>query len=133
MNARCSLQMLVAASCLCAAAAAQAQTSAAPADAAAMARGKVVGPADQPKAGIAVAIQGSQGKTVAVTDSNGTWSIYNLPAGTYTAQILHSANKATDSDLVSFTVKEKSFWDKLTGGDKAVVSAPALKVPSMGE
>jgi uncharacterized protein (DUF2141 family) len=133
MTARCSLPILIAASCLYAAAAAQAQTSStAPADAAATAaKGKVIGPADQPKAGVPVAIQGSQGKTVAVTDANGTWSLYNLPAGTYTAQVLHAQNK--DTKPVSFTIKEKSFWDRLTGSDKEIVSAPALKMPNVAE
>jgi len=54
----------------------------------AAAKGKVVGLSNEPQAGVPVQIKGPLGQTVAITDKNGTWSLYNLPAGDYKAQMI---------------------------------------------
>ena len=51
-----------------------------PAKAPPSAKGKVIGPNNQPQVGVPVTIEGPLGKTVAITDKSGMWSIYKLPA-----------------------------------------------------
>jgi uncharacterized protein (DUF2141 family) len=101
------------------ASAAQAQTS----DSNASAKGKVIGPTDQPQAGVPVTIEGPLGKTVAITDKSGTWSIYKLPAGEYKVKAF-----SDNSAPVTFTVKETPFWNKVMGGKDAAVYSPDIKV-----
>lgn len=104
--------------------AAQAQTALAQtADSAASAKGKVMGPSEQPQAGVPVTIEGPPGKTIAITDKSGTWSVYNLPAGEYKVKAISSG-----SAPVTFSVKESSFWSKVTGGKDNAVQSPDIKV-----
>lgn len=93
----------------------------------AAAQGTVVGPGDKPQAGVPVQIVGPPGQTVAITDKNGTWSVYNLPAGSYKVKTL-GWEKATDTQPVTFSVKEKSFWSKITGAVTDVIKSPDIKV-----
>jgi uncharacterized protein (DUF2141 family) len=93
----------------------------------AAAKGKVVGSSNEPQAGVPVQIKGPLGQTVAITDKSGTWSIYNLPAGNYKAQMIGAEKSKTDP--VDFTVKSASFWEKLSGtSQKDVVWTPELKI-----
>ncbi len=92
-------------------------------DGAASAKGKVIGPSDQPQAGVPVTIEGPPGQTTAITDKNGTWSVYNLPAGQYKVKSV-----IDKSAPVTFSVKESSFWDKVTGGRDTAVKSPDIKV-----
>jgi hypothetical protein len=121
-------------SALAAVAAAQSPTvSPAPAQAAdtngtAAAKGKVVGPSNEPQPGVPVKVEGPLGQTVAITDKSGTWSLYNLPAGNYKVRMI-GAEKSKATEPVDFTVKEASFWDKLSGtGQKDVVWTPDIKI-----
>jgi len=107
------------------AAGAPAQTTEASGTAAA--KGRVVGSSNEPQAGVPVQIKGPLGQTVAITDKSGTWSLYNLPAGNYRAQMV-GAQKSKAPDPVDFTVKDASFWEKISGGQKMVVWTPEIKV-----
>jgi hypothetical protein len=91
------------------------------------AKGKVVGLSDEPQSGVPVQIKGPLGETVAITDKNGTWSMYNLPAGNYQAQMVGLA-KTKAAGSVQFTVKPKSFWEKIWGADQEVLWTPEMKV-----
>ena len=44
----------------------------------ALVSGRVVGPGDQPKAGVQIQMEGSLGTTHVFTDINGNWSLYNV-------------------------------------------------------
>lgn len=91
-----------------------------------VATGKVVDTAQQPQAGVPVEVVGPAAKTLAVTDSKGEWSVYNLPAGTYTARPFHPS-KTDDSAMVTFTVKETGFWGHLVG-DRSPSRTPTLRI-----
>jgi hypothetical protein len=78
-----------------------------------VASGVVVGPDSKPQAGVPIVVQGPHGKTVAYTDANGKWSLYNLPPGDYQVQPVPGA--AASSGPVSFTVKQPGLFDKLLG------------------
>ena len=93
----------------------------------AAAKGRVVGSSNEPQAGVPVQIKGPLGQTVAITDKSGTWSLYNLPAGNYRAQMV-GAQKSKAPNPVDFTVKDASFWEKISGGQKMVVWTPEIKV-----
>lgn len=94
----------------------------------AAAKGKVIGSSNEPQAGVPVQIQGPLGQTVAITDKSGTWSLYNLPAGNYKVKML-GAQQPETSAPVDFTVKDASFWDKITGSaQKDVVWTPEIRV-----
>lgn len=94
----------------------------------AAAKGRVVGLSNQPQAGVPVQIKGPLGQTVAITDKSGTWSLYNLSAGNYKVQMI-GAQKSKAPDPVDFTVKDASFWDKLSGtSEKLVVWTPEIKI-----
>jgi hypothetical protein len=94
----------------------------------AAAKGKVISSSNEPQAGVPVQIQGPLGQTVAITDKTGTWSLYNLPAGNYKVKML-GAQQTQASTPVDFTVKEASFWDRITGGaQKNVVWTPEIQV-----
>ena len=90
------------------------------------ATGKVVGASGQPAGGVPLQVQGPAGKTVVFTDTEGQWSLYNLPAGTYTVAPL---TKPTASDQpVEFSVKDKGVVDKLFGGTAPAYSASDIKL-----
>jgi hypothetical protein len=91
-----------------------------------VATGKVVGPNEQPVAGLPVQVQGPQGKTVVFTDAKGKWSLYNLPAGTY--HVSPFAAAASVGQPVEFSVKEKGLVDKLFGGYSAAYIASDIKL-----
>jgi hypothetical protein len=124
-----SLFVLAAAIAPAATALAQAtpQMQAAPNADGAAAQGIVVGPGDKPQAGVPVQIIGPPGQTVAITDKNGTWSVYNLPAGNYKVKPL-SGEQTTATQPVTFSVKEKTFFEKITGSVKDVIKSPDIKV-----
>lgn len=86
-------------------------------------QGTVVGPSNEPQAGVPVQIEGPPGKTIAVTDNNGTWTLYNLPAGQYQVKAIDAQQTAP----VTFSVKEKSFWERVLGSSKNVVSSPEIR------
>jgi hypothetical protein len=90
------------------------------------AKGQVIGPSNEPQAGVPVQIIGPPGKTIAITDKSGTWSLYNLPAGDYQVKMVGS--DASNTDAVSFSVKAPTFWDKVTGGKDGSIVSPALKL-----
>ena len=79
------------------------------------ATGKIIGPEQHPEPGVPVEVKGSWDKTFAVTDQNGRWSVYNLPAGKYDVAPT-DAYKAPDSHGSTFTVEETSKWQNLFGG-----------------
>lgn len=91
------------------------------------AKGTVVDPSDKPQAGVPVQIVGPPGQTVAITDKNGTWSVYNLPPGDYKVKALNAENP-NSGKMVTFSVKEQSFWSKLTGSAKDTVKSPQIKL-----
>jgi len=96
----------------------------------ASAKGKVVGPSNEPKAGVPVQIKGPLGQTVAITDKTGTWSLYNLAPGNYKVQMVGSQNSKVP-DSVDFTVKDTSFWQRLSGADqKTLVWTPEIRIDS---
>lgn len=99
----------------------------APADSGFSVTGKVIGPGDQPQAGVPVQVEGPLGKTHVFTDANGNWSLYNVPPGTYVVRPLGNT-PATQGQATDFTVKETGFFEKLTGGDKKVLYAPEMKL-----
>jgi hypothetical protein len=91
------------------------------------ATGKVVGPDQEPQAGVPVLVEGPMGKTHAFTDAKGNWSLYNLAPGKY--QVKPASGTANDvNEPVAFTVKEKGFFDKLFGSDKSAVLAAEIKL-----
>jgi hypothetical protein len=97
----------------------------------AAAKGKVVGASNEPQAGVPVQIKGPLGQTVAITDKTGTWSLYNLPAGDYKVRMVGAQNSKIP-DPVDFTVKNASFWEKISGAaQKEVVWTPEIKVDNM--
>jgi Carboxypeptidase regulatory-like domain len=89
------------------------------------ATGTVVGPTSQPEPGIPVELTGPFGKTFAVTDQNGRWTVYNLPAGQYNVQAAGSY-KASESHT-SFTVKDQGVWQKWFGGVKNTIETPQIR------
>jgi expansin (peptidoglycan-binding protein) len=90
--------------------------------------GKVVGPGGAPVAGAPLQVQGPQGKTVVYTDAKGQWSLYNLPAGTYSVAPL---NKTAPSDQpVQFSIKDKGVIDKLFGNADTTFFASEIKLNS---
>lgn len=109
------------------ASAAIAQTQTQPMSGDAAVKGTVVGPSNMPQAGIPVQIVGPPGKTVAITDKNGNWSVYNLPAGDYKVQAL-GADKTSNANQVTFSVKETPFWRKFTGSATEIVNSPQIKL-----
>jgi hypothetical protein len=95
----------------------------------AFAKGKVVGPSNEPQAGVPVQIEGPLGQTVAITDKSGTWSLYNLVPGNYKVQMLGN-QKSKVPDPVDFTVKDTSFWERLSGANQMVVWTPEIRINS---
>jgi Carboxypeptidase regulatory-like domain len=91
------------------------------------ATGKVIGPTAQPQAGVPVTVQGPSGKTYAITDDKGAWSLYNLPAGKYEVQPF-DAYKSNSNSSVTFTVKEKGLLDKWLSSEDAAYVAPEMKI-----
>lgn len=89
------------------------------------ATGKVLGPDAAPKAGMALQVQGPIGKTHVFTSADGTWSLYNLPAGQYEVKPVDGASA---DKSVNFTVQDAGFFDKLTGGGQKAVVAPQLTI-----
>jgi hypothetical protein len=88
--------------------------------------GKVVGPSGQPAGGVPLQVQGPAGKTVVFTDTQGEWSLYNLPAGDYKVAPL---TKPTVIDQpVKFSVKDKGLVDKLFGAEPATHAASEIKL-----
>ncbi|MGO9770319.1 MAG: hypothetical protein ACLPSW_12335 [Roseiarcus sp.] len=85
------------------------------------ATGTVVDWSQTPLPGVPVQVTGPKGKTFVVTDENGNWSLYNLPAGFYEAQAIPAHNEAN----VRFSVE-----DKVPSG--SVVAAPTM-VMNLGE
>lgn len=108
---------------------AQAQSPATTKDATGVtsAKGIVVGPNNTPQAGVPVQIVGPPGQTVAITDKEGKWSVYNLPAGDYKVKMIGPTNSSTTKQ-VGFSVKEPSFFDKWLGGTSGTVTSPAIEV-----
>ncbi len=88
--------------------------------------GKVIGPGNQPQAGVPVQVEGPLGKTHVFTDANGNWSLYNVPPGTYAVRPVGNT-LATQGQATDFTVKEPGFFEKVTG-DKKVLYAPEMKL-----
>lgn len=52
------------------------------------ATGKIVGPSNNPEPGAPVQIIGLPGQTTAITDNKGSWSLYNLPPGSYKVKVI---------------------------------------------
>lgn len=89
--------------------------------------GKVVGPNSEPQSGVPVMVEGPRGKTFAFTDQNGDWSLYNLDPGTYQVQPVQGTLASTLQPVV-FTVKEKSFFGKLFGGEEKPIGASEIRL-----
>jgi hypothetical protein len=106
---------------------ASAQTPTTDATGAAAANGTVIGPGNKPQAGVPVQIVGPPGQTVAITDKDGKWSVYNLPAGDYKVKMVGADNSA-NAKQVTFSVKEKSLFNKLIGNATEIVTSPAIHV-----
>src|SRR5712664_611873 len=85
--------------------------------------GKVVGPTSKPEPGVPVEITGPPGKIHALTDQNGQWHVYNLPAGEYNVQPL----KASKS-VASFTVDHKTLLQRWFGGAEPPKVAAEIKI-----
>jgi hypothetical protein len=92
-----------------------------------VATGKVVGPNEEPQAGVPVTVKGPMGKTHAFTEAKGNWSLYNLAPGKYQVQPAPGTTDSAD-ESVAFTVEDKGFFDKLFGGKQAVVLTPEIKL-----
>lgn len=90
------------------------------------ATGKVVGPNGQPAAGVPLEVQGPAGKTVVFTDTQGQWSLYNLPAGTY--KVAPFTKPTTSGHPVEFSVKDKGFVGNFFGGATPTYSASDIKL-----
>ena len=89
------------------------------------ATGTVVGPTLQLEPGVPVELTGPLGKTFAVTDQNGRWTVYNLPAGQYNVQAAGSF-KASESQI-SFTVKDPGIWRRWFGGAENTIETPQIR------
>jgi Carboxypeptidase regulatory-like domain len=92
------------------------------------ATGKVVGLSGTPMAGQPLQVQGPQGKTVVYTDAKGQWSLYNLPAGTYSVTPLIKA--APSNQPVKFSIKDTGVVDKLFGNTDKTFYASDIKLNS---
>jgi hypothetical protein len=86
------------------------------------ATGVVVGTNGQPKAGVPLRVEGPQGKTHAITDEKGTWSLYNLAPGSYKVEALE---KGAQSDTINFDVKPRPWYQF---GTPAVFKAPDIRL-----
>jgi hypothetical protein len=92
------------------------------------ATGLVVGPDGQPQPGVPLTVEGPQGKTLAVTDERGAWSLYNLAPGLYSIQPAVGQKDASRSAPVNFNVKKRSVFDSLIGTEASVYKAPAMRI-----
>ena len=67
------------------------------------ATGIVVDASKKPLSGVPVQVTGPKGTTFVFTDESGEWSLYNLPAGSYKAQVIPSS----EADSAKFKVDGK--------------------------
>lgn len=77
------------------------------------ATGTVVSPSGTPAANVPLQVQGPEGKTVVFTDSQGQWSLYNLPAGKY--QVAPVSKSPNTEQAVQFTIQDKGVFSKFVG------------------
>lgn len=91
-----------------------------------VATGKVVGPTDEPQAGVPVQVQGPVGKSYAFTDKDGVWTLYNLPAGDYMVVPVGSL-AVNGSKVASFTVRERGLWT-FTSNSATTYYAPDMPI-----
>jgi len=92
-----------------------------------VATGKVVGASGAAAVGAPLQVVGPQGKTVVYTDARGQWSLYNLPAGTYSVTPLGKTPAAHQP--VEFSIKDKGLVDKVFGsGEGRTFFAPEIKL-----
>jgi len=95
-----------------------------PSSGGAAATGIVVGPNGQPEVGVPLKVEGPQGKTLAVTDEKGKWSLYNLAPGSYKVEIVGKGRRST----TNFDVKPTPWYSK---DSPAVYRAPEIKLPEI--
>lgn len=90
------------------------------------ATGAVVGANSQPLPGVPVQVEGPLGRTFAVTDSTGTWALYNLPPGKYVVQPLAGV-VGNDFAAQSFKVEKRGYLQFLQSAPVAV-KVPEIKI-----
>jgi hypothetical protein len=93
------------------------------------ATGVVVGPGGQPQAGVSLRVEGPQGRTLAVTDIKGKWSLYNLAPGSYKVEPV--GGEKNGGEAITFSVKPKQPWSLwFSQQDKNAVAyqAPVIKI-----
>lgn len=106
--------------------------------------GEVTTQAMEPVPGVPVVINGPEGRSVLFTDKKGRWTLYNAPAGEYSAEAILPDSMVTwepppAGDLsgdarppspptASFTIDEKSIFSTL-GGSSGITNVGPLVAP----
>lgn len=93
-----------------------------------VATGKVVGPDSKPQPGVPVEVSGPAGKVFTVTDSTGTWYLYNSPPGDYTAQPAQGVMTTPNRPVSTFKVEKTGLFEQLTGTNKKPTYAAVLMI-----
>ncbi len=88
--------------------------------------GQVVGSSSKGESGVPVEIAGPKGKTYALTDENGKWYVYDLPAGTYTARPV--VGQKAKQNQASFTIEETGTFQKWFGEGHKVNEVGTMRV-----
>jgi hypothetical protein len=96
--------------------------------------GQVNTPDQKPAAGIPVIIKGPVGNTVVFTDQTGRWTLYEAPAGQYSAKPMVKPPDAPQitpapASEVPFVVQKKNLFDSLLATSPKIEIEKSLVVP----
>jgi hypothetical protein len=96
--------------------------------------GQVKTPDEQPVAGVPVLIRGPFGNTVVFTDETGRWTLYQAPAGTYSAKALTQipaagAAPSNSAREIPFIVEEKNLVDTIFSTSPKLQIEKSIVVP----
>ena len=82
----------------------------------------------RPQPGVPFRVEGPQGRTPAVTDEQGKWSLYNLVPGSYRVVPEAGSKELSGNAGIHFEVRPRGFIQDLLGKDAPVYEAPTIKL-----